>query len=520
MMKKTIILLPFFIFFSPQIILAQDLTMLYGKGTMWFMVDHGEASSARSAKLDGELNGDDIYWLRKLAGAKYGKDADETDIGTLEEIDMEGTRIVSGGEPYYFQGLYPSGASRIYPQRAKIYNRTDTIGTYMFMGCHRLKALTLPSSLKHISPHAFGNCDNLQIIRCTSTTPPGCSPYAFADKDNHGDVPKRLLERYQIIVPAGCEEAYMEAEGWNLFTDIREQGTGVYGDEFFLDGYTYRILSSEEVALTNSPEDVSGTIIIPSQVEHQGRLYTVTSIGANAFFLRKDVTSVQMPESIRCIGNMAFAHCFGLRKMTLPHEMESLGCGAFYGCPLTEMTIPQGIKTLPYHVLFECQRVKSLILPMGLERIGDEAFDALPLRTIELPSTLQYIGHRCFCTTSLEEVVCHVEIPIPLVGIPNDNNRGDGFNGFEFFAYKSFLSTVKLYVPDESIEVYRQANVWQEFDIHPMSEYVPAAIQRAESAQEDRPTAFYSLDGKAWPSLNRGVNIIKEGDETRKIAVP
>lgn len=498
---------------------SQHLNLPYGKGSMWFMVDHGEASSMKSVKIDCPLNGDDIYWLRKLAGAKYGKDVHETDLGALEEIDLADARIAAGGDSYYFQGIFQPYSSRIAPQSAKLYTQTDTIGKYMFMGCHRLRNVTLPSTLKHINPYAFTHCENLQVIRSTATTPPTCSQLAFADDETSEKPMGIIYDQCQLIVPTGCKEAYQAAEGWKSFANIQEQGTGVYGDEFTTDEYTYRINSPQEVTLISSPESLAGAVTLPSQVEHNGRFYVVTAIDAKAFYLRRNITAVQMPQSVRSIGQSAFYGCRSLNQVSLPEELDNMGAFAFQNCTkLSQVTLPKGLQVLPFYAFMECP-LEKVTFPEGLERIGDYALMSFMGASIELPASLQFIGYFCFNTTTLKEVICHSVTPIPLLGANGDHQR---MEGYEFWHQPSYLATVKLYVPDESMDAYRQANVWKDFDIHPLSEYVANAIAPAichETTKNGATGAVFTIEGHAIPAPQRGVMILKRGEETHKVAV-
>ena len=139
--------------------------------------------------------------------------------------------------------------------------------------------------------------------------------------------------------------------------------------------------------------------------------------------------------------------------------------------------------------------------------------------SIELPASLQFIGYFCFNTTTLKEVICHSVTPIPLLGANGDHQR---MEGYEFWHQPSYLATVKLYVPDESMDAYRQANVWKDFDIHPLSEYVANAIAPAichETTKNGATGAVFTIEGHAIPAPQRGVMILKRGEETHKVAV-
>ena len=61
--------------------------------------------------------------------------------------------------------------------------------------------------------------------------------------------------------------------------------------------------------------EYSGDVVIPEKVTYEGQVYTVISIGAQAFYDCKGVTSVTLPNTIRNIGNASFRNCSGLTAM-------------------------------------------------------------------------------------------------------------------------------------------------------------------------------------------------------------
>ena len=84
-------------------------------------------------------------------------------------------------------------------------------------------------------------------------------------------------------------------------------------DEFTVDGirYYYDYSTKEgEVSVTRS---ISGkysadNIVIPSTVTYNGKQYTVTSIGDNAFSSCYNLTKVTIPNSVKTIENSATVH--------------------------------------------------------------------------------------------------------------------------------------------------------------------------------------------------------------------
>ena len=63
---------------------------------------------------------------------------------------------------------------------------------------------------------------------------------------------------------------------------------------------------------------------IPSQVTIDGKTYTVTGIGEDAFQDCTSLKSITIPEGVKSIGNGAFMNS-GITSISLPNSLETLG---------------------------------------------------------------------------------------------------------------------------------------------------------------------------------------------------
>ena len=133
--------------------------------------------------------------------------------------------------------------------------------------------------------------------------------------------------------------------------------------EKIIKGIKYRLneetMTAEVIAKRNGYE---GDIIIPEAVVSNRASYLVTSIGKNAFFDCKSLTSITLPDSIKSIGFGAFMSCESLSKITLPDNVKSLESYAFYHCSsLTEITIPGSVKSLGHNAFSNCISLEAII---------------------------------------------------------------------------------------------------------------------------------------------------------------
>ena len=87
--------------------------------------------------------------------------------------------------------------------------------------------------------------------------------------------------------------------------------------------YTVEI-TSETSSFPNYSEMPYGNLDIPSSITHNSKIYSVTSIGKEAFSNCRGLTSVTISNSVTNIGDLAFNGCWGLKKLTFRIQLRPL----------------------------------------------------------------------------------------------------------------------------------------------------------------------------------------------------
>ena len=101
--------------------------------------------------------------------------------------------------------------------------------------------------------------------------------------------------------------------------------------------------------------DYKGAVVIPSSVTYNGKTYTVTSIGRQAFESCGGLTSITIPNSVTSIGEIAFSGCSSLTSVNIPNSVTSIGYLAFAYCRgLTSITIPERMTSIGDGAFGEC----------------------------------------------------------------------------------------------------------------------------------------------------------------------
>ena len=117
-----------------------------------------------------------------------------------------------------------------------------------------------------------------------------------------------------------------------------------------------------------------------------------------------------------------------------------------------------------------CENLVSLTFTEGVDFIRDYSCSYFPI--VDLPSTTNKLEYQSLCKkgpekSMVEEVICRATTP-PSVGYINTNGH---FQETTFKDYYKPLSECVLYVPFESVELYKNANGWKEFgEILPITE--------------------------------------------------
>ena len=135
-----------------------------------------------------------------------------------------------------------------------------------------------------------------------------------------------------------------------VFGVSAEAKTIVSGD------FTFETTSSG-VTLTEY-KGTADSVEIPSKVKD----YKVTSIGAEAFWANKKMTSVTIPETVTKIEYAAFNECTALNEVVLPDSLKTLGEAAFWYCTgLKSVVIPSSVTTFGKDVFKGCEGLTAYV---------------------------------------------------------------------------------------------------------------------------------------------------------------
>lgn len=146
-----------------------------------------------------------------------------------------------------------------------------------------------------------------------------------------------------------------------------------------------------------------------------------------------------------------------LTSLVLPDEVETIGTGAFNGCPITNLQLPANLKSIGDEAFAYCE-ITELILPEGFTTLKGGAFRNAPLKKLDLPSTIEDLSTNShvwlFNGANLEEVICRDSNP------PALSQSYSPFCDVEHFTFVN--ETCVLKVPAASVDTYKDSD-WAKY---------------------------------------------------------
>ena len=161
--------------------------------------------------------------------------------------------------------------------------------------------------------------------------------------------------------------------------------------------YTGYVAVSINVTIPDTVKEIADAALASSVIEKISIPNGVTRIGKRAF-AGSLIESVTIPSTIEYIGENAFS-CLFIKSITIINGVTEISDKAFAGCgDLNYVYIPNSVKRIGNEAFADSpSSLKYISLPEGLESIGDRAFACCQgLERINLPKTVTDIGEDIF----------------------------------------------------------------------------------------------------------------------------
>lgn len=301
-----------------------------------------------------------------------------------------------------------------------------SIGQNAFQNCTSLEEITIPSTVTTVMGGSFENCENLTTVRLAEgmtkfNTETKSATTAFKNCN-------RLTDLY---LPDSLEEfnpITMEQADSIQRIHVSEDAHLAVEDGVLYDKALTKLLYI--------PASYAGKLVLPDTVVETGSRvagYThalteivfpegFKSIGESAFYYADGLRSVTLPSTLETIGASGF-RATGLREVDIPDSVTSVGTNAFTLCEkLTSAKIGEGLTKLPSAMFFNCHKLADISLPKTLTDISSQAFSGTCVSEITIPDGCETIGATALANnTNLNEVT----LPASLTSIPSTAFNGD-----------------------------------------------------------------------------------------------
>lgn len=143
-----------------------------------------------------------------------------------------------------------------------------------------------------------------------------------------------------------------------------------------------------------------------------GASYDYVADRWGAFYGCEALKTINLPMSLRSIGNNAFSGCISLAGISLPENLISLGEMTFWGCSnLNKINLPDGLTKVEYGLFLGCTSLTQITIPVNVTEIGAGAFNGCSnLSEINIPTGVTEIRERTFQGTNLTSVIVPAQI--------------------------------------------------------------------------------------------------------------
>ena len=398
-------------------------------------------------------------------------------------------------------------------------NSVTSIGDYAFFECSSLTSVTISNSVTSIGYDAFAGCTSLTSIEIpNSITSIGSYAFSACTSLTSVTIPNSVTNIGKFVF-SGCSNL----TSITIPSSVASIGEGTF---YYCSGLT-SIVVEKGNAVYDSRDNCDALIETATNTLIYGCQNTiipnsVTSIGEKAFYGCTGLTSITIPISVISFGERAFFECpnlthviwnarnaseaaevfgsrrssspvesfvfgdevevipdelcLGMSKLTnvmIPNRVKRIGASAFSGCfSLTSVNIPSGVTTIEYATFYGCSGLTSIAIPNNVTTIEGRAFEGC---------------------TGLTSIYNYAETPQSID---------------ERFDYVD-KSTCKLYVPVGSVDLYKAAEVWKEFEnILPIS----AEKEEVDAVEVETTESEVSI---AWPQVSGAYTyelVIKDKD--------
>ena len=387
--------------------------------------------------------------LRYPVSEKWGFDYNEKWVFRGYENRVESSLSLPSSVTSQTLASYDNG--NYYMASGKTYTVTGITGEFSAEQRNALQSVTFPGTINYIRSSAFANCIKLNgVVLPTSLSTIGASAFSKCTSLEEITIPASVTTIEQSIF-SGCTGLKKAVILNNIISSSQFSGCTSLNDVTISDNVTLitnhafeyctglkkitvpavDLLAQRVFGGCTALEDI---VIKAKKIQQDAfngsslvsvKLDGVEEMGSSTFVNSKNLTTLDLGQSIKTIGAGAFNNCTSLEEVTIPTSVTAVGSNAFSGCTgLKKATILNS--TIFASQFIGCTSLEDLTISDNVTLINNYAFqNCSSLKRVIVPA-IDYLSQSVFSgCTSLEEL----EIKAKKIG------QGS-FNGFSLVSVK------------------------------------------------------------------------------------
>ena len=292
------------------------------------------------------------------------------------------------------------------------------MGTSIFDGCTELLSATLGTGVFSVPNYTFNNCSKLATI-VLSENITSIGQYAFQNCTSLAALPLTAnITQINNYAFKGCTKL----TSIEVPDQITSLGTYVFQN---CTGITHAKIGSGITTLSN---------------------YT--------FYGCSNLEKVELSEKITSIGSYAFYNCQGLKILPITNAITTIGANAFYGCKgLTSAVLSDNITSLGGSAFYNCSSLEEVTLGSGITKLESSLFrNNSQLKKVVANGIITSLATYTFNGCSALECIY-----IKSESVPTASSN----------TFTNVPETCIIFVPETSVNAYKEANYWKNFIISP-----------------------------------------------------
>lgn len=281
------------------------------------------------------------------------------------------------------------------------------LGNGAFFACTQLYSITFPETLRYFGSGVFSR-DYQQMSLCFPSIENLCRIESFEAPINFdGRLIIKGEEITDLVFPEGITAIKCSAFGHFRYiksikipSTVKEIGINM-GRDGVLERVEFpsieHLLSIKFRSIGNNPLCSGHHLFIEGKEITEIELPdTLTSIPKYVFTGCTELRKVIVPNGVTSIEESAFSGCPKLEYLNFPDKLSSIGMGAFSCCSnLVIEEIPQSVKSIGDGAFAGCDKIKKIVA-LGVKSLGDAFRNCSNLEEAYLGNYFTYISHGLF----------------------------------------------------------------------------------------------------------------------------